>query len=183
MRFHSAWCPSHRARSSDRRVLQCGGDLRILSPFDRSARLSHWPCAALSARGRWALTLAWAPVENASAYTVEIVSRLRLQGPVGQPIGTRARKNGAPESDLRRGCHPDPSARAARARVWAVDSLGHEGTKSDWCVTAFSDTGLPTPRSESLERDHRRSLHSNFAPGPASDCHDEYVDGINIPAV
>ena len=35
--------------------------------------------------------------------------------------------------------------RAMRWRVWAVDRIEGEGPKSDWCVTTFSDSGLPTP--------------------------------------
>ncbi len=35
--------------------------------------------------------------------------------------------------------------RAMRWRVWVVDRFEGEGPKSDWCVTTFSDSGLPTP--------------------------------------
>ena len=34
-----------------------------------------------------------------------------------------------------------------RWRVWGVDADGAEGTRSDWCLAAFSESGRPTPRA------------------------------------
>ena len=108
-------------------------------------------CGAVSAWPEEPFALAWRPVDRAATYTLELdclgcgsgrdpwVSQSgtpwRLQRGLDSPsyrvdVAATVRRDGG---------------RALRWRVWAVDRAGREGAASDWCITVFSQDGLPTP--------------------------------------
>lgn len=104
--------------------------------------VSRWPTEPVN--------LSWTPVKGASTYTVEIDCMN-----CGVHLDPWVSQSGTPwqvTSGLQSPTHTFDAAtvkreggRAMRWRVWAVDREGVESTKTDWCVTVFNDTGLPTP--------------------------------------
>lgn len=112
-------------------------------------------CGAVTAWPEGLFTFAWERVDAASSYTVEVDCF-----PCGDQGDPWFSQSGTPWH-IRRGLGlPTPTyvtdivstlrregGRQMRWRVWAVDSRGVEGTKSEWCMAAFSEDGLPTPSS------------------------------------
>jgi hypothetical protein len=97
------------------------------------------------------LTLAWQAVNRASTYTVEVDCENCGNAPVvwfsqsGSPWHIRSGLSALQYvtdvvAMLRR-----EGGRTLRWRVWAVDALGRDGSRADWCVIGFSETGLQTP--------------------------------------
>jgi hypothetical protein len=108
-------------------------------------------CGAVSRWPAEPVALAWNRLDDASSYNVEIdcLGCGNYRDPWVSQSGTPWRL----ASGLRSPLHTiDVSStvrreggRAMRWRVSAVDRAGSEGAKSDWCVTVFSESGLPTP--------------------------------------
>lgn len=108
-------------------------------------------CGAVSRWPTEPFALEWTGLDAASSYNVEIdcmgcgfsrdawVSQSgtpwRLASGLQSPLHTID-----VSSTLRR-----EGGRAMRWRVSAVDRSGSEGPQSGWCVTVFSESGLPTP--------------------------------------
>jgi hypothetical protein len=102
-----------------------------------------WPTAPI--------TLAWRALTSAATYTVELdcmncgnrldpwVSQSGTPWQIRSGLASPSYMTDAITTLRREG------GRALRWRVWGVDNQGREGTKTDWCVTSFSDTGNPTP--------------------------------------
>jgi hypothetical protein len=106
-------------------------------------------------------TLAWERLDSASSYTVEVDCLS-----CGDGRDAWSSQSGTPwhvtpglqlptyrtdvVSRLRR-----EGGRTMRWRVWAVDRQGADGGKSEWCVVAFSQDGLPTPSSGVPKPDSR----------------------------
>jgi hypothetical protein len=113
--------------------------------------ITNPPCGGVS---RWPtdpVTLSWTVTSGASTYTIEVDCMN-----CGNRLDPWVSQSGTPWRVAR--AIPDPTyrfdvaatvkregGRAMRWRVWAVDPDGVEGTKTDWCVTVFNDSGLPTP--------------------------------------
>ena len=108
-------------------------------------------CGASSAWPRDPIRLAWLPVDNAASYTIEIdclncgnhldpwVSQSGTPWQIKSGLQTPSYFLDVTNTVQREG------GRAMRWRVWAVDRVDVGGPKSDWCVTTFSGSGLPTP--------------------------------------
>ena len=105
--------------------------------------VSRWPSDPVA--------LTWTPVSGASTYTIEIDCMN-----CGNHLDPWVSQSGMPWQITGGIQNPtytfDVAAtvkhqggKAMRWRVWAVNREGVESTKSDWCVTVFNDTGLPTP--------------------------------------
>lgn len=108
-------------------------------------------CGASSSWPRDPITLAWRAVDDAASYTIEfdcLNCGNRLDPWVSQSGTpwqvTRGLRSPSYSFDVL-GTVQREGGRAMRWRVWAVDRIESEGPKSDWCVTTFSDSGLPTP--------------------------------------
>lgn len=108
-------------------------------------------CGASSTWPRDPIQLAWRAVDNAANYTIEIdcMNCGNHLDPWVSQSGTpwriaRGLQSPSYSFDVRSTVQRE-GGRAMRWRVWAVDRVEGEGPKSDWCVTAFSDSGLPTP--------------------------------------
>jgi len=118
-------------------------------------------CGAVTAWPEGLFTLAWEPVDTAASYTVEVDcwgcgnhpdpwfsqsgTPWHIRRGLGFPTPTYTSEV---VSTLRR-----EGGRDMRWRVWAVDGREVEGAKSEWCVAAFSDDGLPTPSAGIREPD------------------------------
>ena len=108
-------------------------------------------CGAVSTWPEGPVALAWRAVSAAATYTVEIdcmncgnrpdpwVSQSGTPWHIRSGLSTPMYSADIIATLRREG------GRAMRWRVWGVDTRGREGPKTDWCVTAFSDSGLPTP--------------------------------------
>jgi hypothetical protein len=108
-------------------------------------------CGASSTWPRDPIRLAWRAVDGAASYTIEIDClncRNHLDPWVSQSGTPWQIKCGlqSPSDffDVINTVQRD-GGRAMRWRVWALDRIEGEGPKSDWCVTTFSGSGLPTP--------------------------------------
>jgi hypothetical protein len=110
--------------------------------------VSRWPTEPV--------VLSWTPMSGAATYTVEIdcencshdlfpwvwVSQSGTPWKVTRGLQSPTYSIDVVATVRREG------GKAMRWRVWAVDRDGTEGTKSDWCVTGFNDSGLPTPTGQ-----------------------------------
>jgi hypothetical protein len=108
--------------------------------------VSRWPTEPV--------TLSWTATSGASTYTIEIdcMNCGNYPDPWVSQSGTPWRVTPAIQDSAYRfdvaATVKQEGGRAMRWRVWAVDRSGIDGMKSDWCVTVFNDTGLPTPGSK-----------------------------------
>lgn len=108
-------------------------------------------CGAVMRWPEQPMKLAWRPVDSARSYTVELDCL---------NCGTRrdpwASQSGTPWMIIPNLEHSQyaidiaatvrqEGGRALRWRVWATDRQGSDGMKTDWCLTSFSDSGLPVP--------------------------------------
>lgn len=108
-------------------------------------------CGAVSAWPSAPVTLAWRAVDQEATYTIEIdclncgnhmdpwVSQSGTPWQVATGLRSPSYSIDVTSTVRREG------GRAMRWRVWAVDRAGGQGAKTDWCVTMYSESGLPTP--------------------------------------
>ncbi len=94
------------------------------------------------------LVLGWQPVDGASTYTVEAdcfgcsqypnswYSQSGAPWHVKTGLGLRTLQNPIYSSMLHESLK-EAGGKSLRWRVWAVNSKGHEGKKSNWCQLAF----------------------------------------------
>ena len=117
-------------------------------------------CGAVTVWPEGLFTLAWERVDTASTYTVEVDClgcgdhRDPWFSQSGSPWHVRSVVDPIYRTDIISTLRRE-GGRTMRWRVWAVDARGVEGTKSGWCVAAFSENGLPTPGSGTCEHDPR----------------------------
>jgi hypothetical protein len=131
----------------------CGG-MAATQPGTVSIAAPVVTAPACGGVARWPtepVTLSWAPLSGASTYTIELdcmncgtrpdpwVSQSGTPWQVTPGLQSPTYRLDVAATVQREG------GRAMRWRVWAVGREGVEGTKSDWCVTVFNDSGLPTP--------------------------------------
>jgi hypothetical protein len=120
-------------------------------------------CGAVTPWPKDLFTLAWERVVAASSYTVEVdclgcgdardawFSQSGAPWQVTPGLGVQGSSYRTDVvSRLRR-----EGGRTMRWRLWAVDRLGADGNKSEWCVVPFSASGLPTPSAGGTGPDHR----------------------------
>ena len=134
-------------------AVSCSG-MSVTQPGSISATAPVVTAPACGGVIRWPtepFTLSWTPVTGASTYTIEVDCEN-----CGHHLFPWVSQSGTPwqlTSGLQNPAYSiDVGAtvkreggKAIRWRVWAVDRDGTEGTKSDWCVTGFNDSGLRTP--------------------------------------
>jgi hypothetical protein len=120
-------------------------------------------CGAVIPWPEGQFTLAWEGVAAASSYTVEVDCLS-----CGDTTDAWYSQSGTPWRVMSRLSNQDSSlrtdvvsslrregGRTMRWRVWAVDRLGGDGHKSDWCVVPFSEDGLRTPSAGGPGPDQR----------------------------
>lgn len=132
-------------------------DMAITQPGTMTLAAPVVTAAACGSVSRWPsepVVLSWTPLTGASAYTIELDCMN-----CGNHLDPWVSQSGKPWQITGGIQNPNytfdvaatvkrEGGKAMRWRVWAVNREGVEGTKSDWCVIVFNDTGLPTPDAQ-----------------------------------